>query len=97
MTRSITDLLLAPRTGETPASHQDRADEVRRVCRAALADGAGHALINLLISVANPMRARFPSATTSEEAAFIDGQLDIVAFLILEGTNIGFSESQKTA
>jgi hypothetical protein len=97
MTRSITDALLAPRPNETPESHQDRRDEVRRVCRAALADGAGHALINLLISAANPMRSRFPGAATAEEAAFLDGQADIVSFLILEGTDIGISVAQKTA
>lgn len=91
---SIEDKLLAPRPGETPEAHQARVDEVVNICRGALSGAPGHALVNLLVTAANPMRSRFPISTTSEEAAFRDGQADVVAFLILHGTNLGISRPQ---
>jgi hypothetical protein len=91
MITSISQRLMSPIAGEDPASHQARVDEVRRVCRAALATGEGHALINLLLTAVNPMHSRFPGAATPEEAAFRDGQCDLLGFLVLEGTNLGLS------
>ena len=92
---TLSSLIFAKREGETDEAFKLRHDKAERVFRAALANKAGHELIQLIINHRNPTHARFGNGRNSETAAFIDGQSDVISTLMLYGTNLGISKPDE--
>ena len=84
---SIGELLLAPVNGESPESHAARMERTKKVFSDALDHAAGHKLLQLLVETSHPMTPRFKAGRSNEAAAFIDGQKDLISFLVLNGTS----------
>lgn len=89
---SLSKSIFSRRSNESEGEYQDRVADDERTFRNALSGEAGHRLVHLLLSHVNPTHPRFGNGRTVEEAAFRDGQCDIIATLMLYGTNIGISK-----
>lgn len=84
--------IFAQRTGEPDDVYANRRQKLERVFRNALSGQAGHELIQLLVTHRNPVHPRFAPGRSTEEAAYIDGQCDVIATMMLHGTNMGISK-----
>lgn len=89
---SIDDIIFAQRPGESDEAYTSRLSDTERTFRNVLANLEGHKLISLLTHARNPVVPRFGVGITSEMAAFRDGQADVIATLLLRGTNLGLSK-----
>jgi hypothetical protein len=87
--------IFARRDGESIEDHETRKAGIERVFRNALSGQAGHELIQLLLAHRNPVHPRFAPGRTTEQAAFIDGQCDVISTLMLYGTNLGLSKPDE--
>jgi hypothetical protein len=90
--KTLEELLYAPRPGETPEAHKARCEEQDAIVRGLMSTATGHQLAQMLCSARNPLESRFSRASDATEAAFIDGQADVVALLLRRGTNLLFSK-----
>ena len=86
--KSLEELLYSPHPGESPEAHASRCEEQDAIVRAVMEGGAGHRLAQLLCSGRNPLESRFSRGNDATEAAFIDGQCDVIALLLRRGTNL---------
>lgn len=86
--------IFARREGETIEAHKKRKEAAERVFRNALSGQSGHELIQLLIEHRNPTHPRFRPGRSTEDAAFIDGQSDVISTLMLYGTNMGIAKPE---
>jgi hypothetical protein len=92
---SIDDIIFAPRVGESLEDHAHRVSDLERVFRNVLATVEGHKLVQLLTQARNPVLPRFGAGISTEQAAFRDGQADVIATLMLRGTNLGISKPDQ--
>lgn len=89
--KSLEELLYSPLPGETPEAHAERCAEQDSLVRAVMETAAGHKLAQFLCSGRNPLESRFARGSDANEAAFIDGQCDLIGFL-LKRTNLLISK-----
>lgn len=92
MSLRIEDLLFASLPDEAPEAHAERVRQLSTMVERVLDTEDGHALVNMLLDVCNPLLSRFGVGRTVEEAAFVDGQADVIGFLLRHGTTLGFSK-----
>jgi hypothetical protein len=92
---SIDDIIFGQRVGEDTEAHAIRVMDTTRIFRNVCATGEGHKLIHLLVQARNPLRPRFGHGITPEEAAFRDGQADVIATLMHRGTNLAISKPDQ--
>jgi hypothetical protein len=94
---TIRDSIFPRLPEETDKQYWDRFEKSpeHRTFRNALSGEAGHKLIQLLVFHRNPVHARFAPGRSNEEAAFRDGQADVIAALMLFGTNLGISKPEQ--
>ena len=91
----LSQSIFARREGESIEDHETRKAGIERVFRNALSGQEGHELIQLLLAHRNPVHPRFTPGRTTEQAAFIDGQCDVISTLMLYGTNLGLSKPDE--
>lgn len=89
---SIDDMIFGQRVGEDAEAHAIRVKDTTRIFRNVFANAEGHKLIHLLVQARNPLRPRFAHGITPEEAAFRDGQADLIATMMHRGTNLAISK-----
>jgi hypothetical protein len=73
---------------------EKEAEDIRQTFRNALSGQSGHELVQLLVEHRNPLQSRFAPGRTNEEAAYIDGQTDVISALMIIGTNMGISKPE---
>lgn len=91
---TLRDSIFPRNPGESDAAYWARIEKTPdyRSFQSALSSPNGTRLVQLLISHRNPTSARFARGRTIEESAFLDGQMDVIATLMLYGTNLGISK-----
>ena len=94
---TIRDAIFPRKEGEKDREYWQRVEgsDDFRTFRNALSNLAGHKLINLLVKHRNPTCARFAPGRSIEQAAFLDGQMDVINTLMLYGTNLGISKPES--
>jgi hypothetical protein len=92
---SIDDTIFGKRGDESLEDHAARVQATERVFRNVLSGLEGHRLIHLLMQARNPLRPRFIPGITPEQAAFRDGQADVIATLMSRGTNLAISKPER--
>lgn len=92
MSLRLEDLLFSPLPDEAPEAHAERVRQITTIVERVTETEDGQALVNMLLDVCNPLLSRFGTGRTVEEAAFVDGQADVIGFLLRHGTTLGFSK-----
>ena len=80
---NVSEILMAPREGETQEAHAQRCEVIEKTIKAALSGEAGGRLLNMLIEARHPMEPRFAMGRTETEAAFADGEASLIGWLLL--------------
>lgn len=96
MTLRIEDILFGPLPDESPADTEKRVRAMASIVERALDTADGHELVNMLLEARNPVLSRFGVGRTVEEAAFCDGQADVIGFLLMHGTSLGIAKNKQT-
>lgn len=94
----ITDLandLKARRDGEAPEAHAKRLSDTQRLFRNVFADPDGIQLVQLLVTYLRPLQPRFIGNRTPEEAAFRDGQCNVLNAILDLGTDLLVAKSDQ--
>lgn len=92
MSLRIEDLLFSPLPDESEEAHAERVRQLSTMVERVLDTEDGHALVNMLLDVRNPLLSRFGTGRTVEEAAFVDGQADVIGFFVRHVTGLGISK-----
>lgn len=80
--------LFDPREGETPEETAARQEKTVSLLRRVFNTPDGRRALGLLCNACHPMEPRFLSGITPEQAAFRDGQRDVLGVLWLNGTTL---------
>lgn len=96
MSLRIEDILFSPGADELPEAHAERVRQLTTIIERVLDNSSGHELVNMLLEARNPVLSRFGVGRTVEEAAFCDGQADVIGFLLVHGTSLGIANSKPT-
>jgi hypothetical protein len=85
--KSVGEIIGERQSHETDEAYQKRCEDVSRKFKAVFNNAAGFEVLRLLYSASHPMAPRFGEGRTNEEAAYLDGERGLIAFLWLNGTN----------
>lgn len=89
---SIDEMIFRRLPKESDEDYATRVTGLERTFRNVLATMEGHQLMALLTAAVNPVLPRFSAGVSAEMAAFRDGQADVIATLLVRGTNLGISK-----
>lgn len=80
---NIGERLMTPRTGESARDFKKRQERFREKCEEVFSQPMAREILGELIHSHHPLQPRTNASMSTHESAFLDGEMSLLSFLIL--------------